>query len=330
LSYPDQSSVMDRLHDETHRDLRHIRERNMRVMGKIWSVARRDLQGSIMQTYRQISPSGRWNYAALVLRGMEHLRMNIRRAMMQFHASSTGSMREMLKKVKRVSVLRHAWMLDQVTPESRKIKLPTHYIMHEAARFRSYTDWDTRWAGWCDAYSTALVSNIALGAINGSSITDAMDEVDATKAGSPSSSIFDSLARIMEYESMRQIAEGEDEIAGLNDDYIQTEVWKTRGDANVCDECADNEGATVEEADGDIPMHPWCKCFWQVVPKSYANLLRSGDSNDRALARQMEARGLVPTSMIIRDTEGNIKGKMIVNFTEWMGEQVHAITGRMS
>lgn len=315
------------MHDETHRALTDLSVRHIKKLAKTWASANRELQRAIFDSYRAVAPRGSWSLPLLRMSGIgDQLRMKIRSTMEAFHADSTYQMRFAFKHIRTASILRHGWLLDQITPHSRKIKLPP-IVMTEAVRLRTYADWDQRWSLWCDAYSSSLMNNLALNAINDGDIQSAMDETDATKAGSPAYSIYDSLVRIFEYEAVRNMAEGEDEIAQMNDDLVQTEVWRTRGDLNVCDECDLNDGLTVDEADGDIPLHPNCHCFWEIVPESYAKLLRSGSPDDQALAREMQVRGLVPNSMVIRDTEGNVMGKMIVDFADWVEGQSHSIMG---
>lgn len=45
--------------------------------------------------------------------------------------------------------------------------------------------------------------------------------------------------------------------------------WSTAGDDKVCAECGANEGKqfTIEEARGQIPKHPNCRCAWLPVEK---------------------------------------------------------------
>jgi hypothetical protein len=65
-----------------------------------------------------------------------------------------------------------------------------------------------------------------------------------------------------------------------------------------------------------------------LVPKSYADLLRSGDDSDWDLARDMDDNGLVPNSLVIRDSSGAIAGKTIVSFNSWTKKNGFAVTSR--
>jgi len=266
-----------------------------------------------------------------------HIHAGISRSLALFQAVSTAEMRRAFRVTKWQSILRHAWILDQLTPASRQVRLPRPPGLHEAAvskmamgfslKPEAPVAWDARWSAWMDAYRPAVMQNIRMGAINESTIEDAMDEVDATRIGSPSTTLDKAMVRIFDFESQAAVAEGEDDVVEENDDLVQQEVWKTRGDKLVCDDCDANEGETAETADGDIPLHPNCNCFWEVVPKSYAQLLRSGDEDDRALARMMQARGLVDISLTVRNDDGVIAGKAVVDFDGWTEGQPMVVEG---
>ena len=292
---------------------------------KAWDHCRRSLKLAVMDSYQISSHEGKWNLSRYKSSGSEaRLRMATHTILEQFRAISTHKMKEGFNDLFRHSTLRHAWILDQVTPESRRIKVPEKARLHEAAIRTVYTgnlvssDWADRWSGWIDAYKDAFLHNVSLGAMNESSVADAVDEVDATKANTPASTLANAMARIFEYEGVSSIVAGEQAITDLNEDLIEEEIWKTRGDDAVCDDCDQNEGKTIEEADGDIPLHPNCHCYWLMVPKEYADLLRSGNEDDNDLAEKMLARGLVPNSLVIRSEDGNIGAKAIVDFKDWV------------
>lgn len=324
MSYPRQSSVAVRLHDETNAALDALRAKAKAALRKIWMGTRSELRHVIFDAYQGAAPEGRWNLQAYRMSGAENMLMvRSRTILAQFHAISTAEMRRFFREARKMSALRHGWILDQLTPESRKVRMPQYANVREAGIIKKVTrvSWDQRWSEWVDSYHGALMTNIRMEAMNESLMADAMAEPDATKVSSPASGLENALFRIYEYETMAAISAGEDDIASLNDDLIEEEVWKTRGDAGVCDDCDANEGLTADEADGDVPLHPNCNCFWLMVPKSYAALLRSGDEEDQVLARLMQAKGTVPEAITIRDEDGNITAKALVDFHEWTREQ---------
>jgi hypothetical protein len=189
-------------------------------------------------------------------------------------------------------------------------------------------DWKSRWSSWVDLYNSALIGNVTMNAINKSDLGDAIAEVDATKANTPAFSIDDAMARIWEYEAMNQITEGLQDVTEINDD-SEVEIWRTRGDARVCEDCDENEGLSIDEADGVIPYHPNCNCYYQMVPKDFADLLADGNEDDRALAHWMDAKGVVPNAMLVRGADGRIAGKVIVDFQDWMEGAARSISGNV-
>lgn len=330
MSFPRQDSVVKRLQHESLADLEGVMDRQRNALRRTWGATRKSLKNLIRDAYKSAAPSGRWDIARYNMSGAaNYLRLALHGHLEQFRAASTVAMRGHFREIKGKSILRHAWVLDQVTPHSVKVKLPKMPAIRESAITRiSTVAWDTRWSQWVDSYAAALNNNLKMEAINESVLEDAEAEVDKTKVNTPSASIEDAMLRIYEYQSMDAWSAGEDAVVDENDDLVDTEVWKTRG-INVCDDCANNEGLTVEEADGDIPLHPSCFCYWLVVPESYARLLRSGDEADRALARLMQAKGIVPEALVIRNDQGNIAGKVIVDFKEWVDGVDRSISGRL-
>lgn len=325
MAYPQQPQVAASLHRATNKALDAMLFKTQRQLANTWMQTRRQLQADIVSAYRASrAGSGKWSLPAYRGGGHEaHLRRDIANVLARFRLNTTLIIRPALKGLLRESQLRHAWVLDQVTPESRRVKVPVRTAREAASMVQvvSKTSWNDRWTHWVDAYSDALSRNLAMNAMNESTISDAVDEVDATTVNTPKSTLDNALSRIFNYEAQMMIMAGEDDVVGLNDDLISTEVWKTRDDANVCDDCDFNEGLTVDESDGDIPLHPNCNCFWLMVPKSYARLLRSGNEDDQDLARQLQARGIAPEALVIRGEDGKIAGKAVVDFSAWKAGQ---------
>lgn len=327
MSYPDQLVRTKRLQKAVNASLDQIKQAHKaKLMGE-WKACRRDLIGAIAQAYKIAAPSGKWNsrtFRASGARGW--LRSLIQRRLVMFQASSVAMMRHSFKDIRRQSVLRHAWLLDQVTPDSKTVRLPDH-AMREASAPGDPEIWVDKVGQWVESYESALANNLSMHALNEGDLSGAVDEVDATRMNTPASTIENALSRLFDYQAAYDVAEGEDEIARLNDELITEEIWMTSGRANICDDCAGNEGKTVDEVDGDIPLHPNCGCFWEAHPKKYGDLLRSGTPEDRAAAEEMERRGTDGGALVIRGADGEIAAKVVVSFQEWMNSVPGVLTG---
>lgn len=327
MSYPKQSSVSKRLHKDVLRALDAYITRWQLRLTRIWNRTRSELRSAIRDAYVAVPGTNRWSLTTFRMSGAEErLNATVRGILARFRAETVVEIRQALKSIKWASSLRHAWMLDQLTPGTNTVKLPQKPEgLREAVQFVSGADWDERWSLWIDSYNQALMANLRHNAINSSPVEDAVDEIDATKMNTPSSTLDNAMRRLFEYSSVAATAAGEDDIVQMNGGLVEEEIWRTRGDMQACDECNDNEGLTVEETDGDIPLHPDCHCYWEVVPKSFAKLLRSGDEQDMALAELMQSRGLAPESMIVRNDNGEIAGRVMVTFERWMNGMEKAV-----
>lgn len=327
-----QGVLIDSLQKKIVHELDVLEQKHERVLLSLWRQARLRLIGSIMVNYREHFGRGRWDLPKArhsgALYKIEHA---LRSILDEFKRDSIHTVRTALNRIHRTSTLKHAWLLDQMTPDSYRVSLPAKPPLYEAA-VPSPEDaaalFPNRWGAWIDAYESSLVHNLNLNLINEGSMADAADEVDASRPGTPSAGLWDALVRVYNDLAVGAQAQGIQDIGDANPDGMQ-EVWQTREDARVCDDCDPNLGLTEEEADGSIPQHPNCRCYWRMVPTAYADLLRSGDADSQALADAMDAENLVPDSLVIRDGEtGDVVGKLIVTFDEWMQGKGLAITGQ--
>ena len=57
-------------------------------------------------------------------------------------------------------------------------------------------------------------------------------------------------------------------------------------------------------------------------------LLSSGDEDDRDLAKFLDAQGYVPGSMVIRGLTGEVEAYGVVDFWNWVDNNVRAIVGQ--
>lgn len=303
-------------------------------LAKLWQHAERQLGAAIMQAYHWSSARQRkwvWNLGDFRASGAQsQLSQDVRGILEQFQAEGVPLARKGFNAVYQESMLRHAWILDQVTPRSQPVRIPHDKKMHEAAvevyspATKSGSEWVERWGAWSDAWQSALMHNLTLGAMNKSSAQDAVAEIDATRANTPAYNLWDAISRIHDYESVVAASMGAADLADLNGDMVDEEIWKTRGDLRVCDDCDENEGEPIDET-GFPPLHPNCNCFPLIVPREYAELLRSGSDDDKALAAQAMDQGVVPNSLILRDMDGNIAGQTIVDFNKWTKDSGYAV-----
>jgi hypothetical protein len=290
-----------------------------------WTVTKQNLKSIVMQEYQRAFPNKNWNRNEAKAHGvMLRIDRGTRSILENFFSVLSDDFRKRKNHIYQESLLRYAWTMDQVTPESTKVRLPVQWTKARES-VQVYTgaeataQWMDRMGAWMGAYHSALQNNLELVAMNNASIQDAAAKVDSTKAGSPAYELGDALDRIIQVELWSEAMEAENDFYTENEENLGlVEVWKTRYGADVCDDCDANEGLTMEEAYGDIPLHPNCRCFWRVVPESFKALLERSDAESRALAYDMDARGLVPDSLVMRDADGGVVGKTIVSFNEWV------------
>ncbi len=324
MSYPRQGTTVDRLMKETLSSFDSHIDDASHSLDRFWEETKRHLKSNIMMEYHKSFGGADWTLAQAKSRGTLLRIDRITKILLQnFYALIENDFKARKQKIYKEAVKRYAWVADQTTPDALTIKIPYRLNMREAAvdvyaGEGAASNWTERMGLWLGSYHSSLQDNIALGALNGSSVMDAATEVDQTKAGTPAYFIDDALTKIVQVEMWMEAMSAEDDFYGANYENLGLiEVWKTRYGIDVCDDCDANEGLNPEEADGDIPLHPNCRCFWRVVPASFKELLMQGDEDSRKLAYEMDARGLVPDSLVVRDASGNIAAKTIISFDTW-------------
>lgn len=333
MSYPKQDSVARRLQEESLDALDAIRDKSWAKIERMWLDTRSLLRGFIMDTYRGYFGRERWNLPALKAGGGYHiLMMGIQHRIDMFKSDSLHESKTLLNTLYKESILRHAWVLDQTTPPSMKVRIPHRMRLFEARGAVNYytgaeatQQFAARWAAWTDGYASSLMTNIQMGALNESLMTDAADEVDATRVNTPSSGLLDALQRVFMFESALAQSRAIELVSQSNEEMDVEEIWETRRDVRVCEDCDANEGLPAEDADGDIPLHPNCNCYWRIVPAAWAELLRSGDDDAYKLAVDMDSKGLVPNTMAIRDSSGDIGAYTTVDFGGWLKDKFYAV-----
>lgn len=327
-----QGNVIERLEKETLRAFDKIVDAGLNKTNRSWENTKNEIKRTISDYYVGAFGSSTWNIVdATHSQVLTKIDLAVGVLLNRYHAESVGIVTRTLREIYREIALRHAWMIDQVTPPSYKAKLPPSPLLREAeGTYRgpdADTSWKVRWSAWSDAYRDALYQNLRLGALNESTVADARNEVEATRPGSPQSTMWDAFKRIMEHQTEVSFVMAAMDVVSANPDMGIEEVWQTRYYDRVCEICQSNQGLTREQADGDIPAHPNCGCYWRLVPKSWASLLRKGTDEEKAMARAMDAHGEVPNQMLVFNDDGKLVGSVVIKFEEWMGDHESAISG---
>lgn len=327
VSFPKQDSVLRRLHAQNIREVGKLAFRRKEEVMALWARASRLLKADIAAAYQGSAGRGeRWDLTAFQSSGNYH-RFAARSGsvLSDFLKRSTYKMNQSFAEIKALARRRQAWALAQVVPHPERI-VHGKAGLHEAKQPVPAGFADI-WAEKVAAYHSALVSNIRMSALQGSTLANAIAEVDATRVDTPAFTLDAALDRIWEYTAWEEMAGGMHQVVEDNEE-AEEEIWRTSGDLRVCDDCDSNEGLTIDEADGTVPLHPNCNCFYQLVPASFAALLRSGDEADRELAYEMDAEGIAPNAVVIRGEDGNIKGRAVVDFSDWEEANGLAVAGQ--
>lgn len=329
-----QQKTVERLELEAMRAIDKIAAHGLRDTQRAWDTAKSRMKEVISGIYLGQFQRSTWNIVdATRYQTLNAIDMRVGSVLADYQDISVKIVSRTLREIYREAVLRQAWILDQTTPPNIRVNLPRSPIFFESARDYmgpdNDTSWKVRWSAWLDAYRDNLYQNLRLGSMNESTVGDARDEVDATRPGSPRSDMWDSFRRIVEHQVEVTNAAAAGDVVGANPDLGIEEIWQTRYYARVCEICQSNAGLTRDEADGDIPAHPNCGCYWRLVPKSWASLLRNGSDKDKSLAKAMDAHGEVPNAMLVFNDDGNLVGSVIVKFNDWVQNSDQSIKGAL-
>lgn len=332
MSYPRQSSTLARLEEETRKAGRDQEDASIARMRQEWDKTKDAIRAVILSEYHRGHGGQPWTLgqAGQTLERMGHFTMN---HLIGFHNEALRLIRDSIREAYRHEALRQVWMLDMVTPASYKPKLPRK-VLQEAARPGQGVKWEQALGEWLRAYAANLGTNLRLEALHEGSITDAADEVDAAKVdGFDPGYKFSSAITDQVLLAQR---EARSDVADENDDLVAEEIFQTMEDGGVCPDCDSQDGKRLE----DVEMLPHvygfnCRCFERIVPRSFAELLRNGSDDEKQAALDMDARGLVPDAMAIKDpdsgllpSEQKLKAHIIVSFDQWMGQEGLSISGR--
>ena len=301
---------------------------NKELLG-MWSAAVSDIRASILDIYRQDFGKDTWDLVGAHSRGtLSRISAASADRLGAFKAQAGKHVADKLSYIHNQERLRALWMIDQVTPDSF---LPKHpFKPAREAKADNPRDakatWQQAFGTWIDTYHTSLSSNLKLETLHEGDIHDAADEAAATRIGGYEPAY--KFRSMFATQAIQEEADARRAIFDANEDIEEDEIWQTMEDTIVCAICDDYDGKPVSEVPDEAPAHFNCRCYTRFVPKAWAAMLRSGSEEDKQLARDMDAAGLVPDNMAIRSQKtGELIGRAVISFDDWLPERGQSITG---
>ena len=327
-----QADVVAQIEARVRVTMRRMEEDAAKRLQLLWDSTAEAMRGVILSEYHRDFRNEPWTLAQAQARGtLLRIEKRTKSIMRTFAASAIDLVRQAKRETWQEEALRAMYMLDITTPKHVAIKAPAPRAFREAGGIlQSMTGapakagWNERFAAWADAYGSQLNLNLKLGSLNQSAPADAADEVAATRPGSPAVSFNQIIDRILRVEVIDAEARAREDVKDANPEVVAVEIWQAMADGRVCPLCESQDGQAREDCTEEIPAHPLCRCFYRLVPKDWADLMRSGDKD---FARKLDSAGLVPDAMVIFDGAGQPAAAITVDFTAWrdgMPQQVVA------
>lgn len=333
-----QADVLGSLELRVRAEMRAMEEADARRLRDLWEKAQDAMRGAILTEYHHDFKAERWTLLAARQRGtllrIERRTKELTRA---FVAAAVDLIRTSKRDVWREETLRALWVIDMTTPRHISVKVPpfkrapateaapskgvAQGVSGEAARVL----WRDRFSTWADAYHQTLNQNLKLGAMNASAADQAADEVEVSRPGSPAVSFGQIIDRILRLEVISSEVAARDQVYDANQDMLADEIWQTMTDGRVCDLCDSQNGLSRADVTVDMPAHPICRCFYRLVPKDWAELMRGADKD---FARQLDVARLVPDAMVLFDDAGRPRAAVVVDFTSWRSGMDQAVMVR--
>lgn len=325
MSHHHQANVLARLESETRRAVRRLEDSCSHGLTRLWDACKSDLEAVVISMYRRDFGRDNWDVVAATNRNtLHHIAAKSYDRLVTFRDDALAHISAGLEQVRHEEMLRALWMLDQVTVPSYTPRLPM-VARESGPRPQDYkAAWDTVLNHWLEAYNQSFSANLRLNALAEGSAMDAADEVTATKIdnfdpGFKLMSLFQTEA-IQAQDSMREA------VRWANADAVAEEVFLTLEDERVCPECDALDGKPIKERP---PLHFCCRCFTSLVPKTWADQLASGDDDEKAAALLAEDRGLIPSAMVIRGSDGELQGSVAITFSDWKKNKAPYVSGKV-
>jgi len=324
MKFQDQKTLILKMERETRKAMRALEDKHAAALLKLWRHAKRDLEMMVMHVYRRDFGRGTWDIVGATQRDtLNHIHLQAARILVKFRDDAFAHVRAALRDIRREETLRHAWMLDQLTPPSFKPRLPAKTMESDGPRDYKAT-WLQALDNWIASYHDALTANMRLEALHEGSLHDAADEIDATKIGGtdPENKFYS----LFSTEAIRTQDDARAEFGDENGEISAGEVFLTLEDDRVCPICDEYDGQPVDDVERP-PVHFNCRCYTSIVPRTWADLLANGTPEEQQAALDMEDRGLVPSAMAVRGAHGELVGTVSVMFNAWKKNQEPFVRG---
>ena len=314
-----QTQTLAKMEAETRKDMRRFENDGNTQFLIMWAATRKDIKAAIVREYMQDFGSGTWDIATANSKGtLGRIEKSINEHLTVFYSQSHNFIKTVLSMVHHLEVMRALWMLDQTTPPHIKPVYPNRPSAH-AHEAMTPADYKATWpqvlSAWVQSYKDALLGGLRMEILHEGSVQDAAAEVDSAKIDN-----FDPAYKFESFFSTQAIqteAQARRYVADENPEVVMDEIWQAMEDSRDCETCDEYNGKRRDEIDEEPPQHFNCRCYWRLVPHDWANLLVSGDADAIATARQMDAEGMVPDAMSIRDEQGKLAAHLVVDFPTW-------------
>ena len=326
--YPKQLSTLSKLEDNTRSWIRkNIENRAADRMAQEWSTTRSQIRDHISSFWKRYSLRGQSLSSAKYGIELHMVRNDFRKSLETF----TGNARQLITVARNQayanSYLRSAWMLDQVTPPNIEVKFD-HTVLHRlkesdyrivkrnVSRLREADDKkdaikkitpEDRASAFVTAYETSLWSTFMLGLMSGRDEGQLRSAAGNEPVSYPAQRMENYLDTLIHASVIQEVEDGVEDLGDENDDIIDDWIWQSREDGSVCEDCAANDQQRRSEVDDDIPLHPWCRCYWRLVPKGWDSLY------DRDIPGQ-------EGSMVVMGPDGRPAAFLTVAFDQWIAK----------
>lgn len=312
-----QGRVLEKLELETRRDLRRLEDACSTHLLGLWATAKADIQDAVAREYRLGFGRQPWTLPEAEHKGtLARIASTARERLARFEHEAKDYMRSAFERIYREEAARALWMLDVLTPPSHYPR-PPRRSPREADAPRDYrAGWDDALGAWIASYQDTLRANLRLEALNEGDAADAVDEVDATQVGGQDPAR--KISTLFANQAIQAQAQAQADVLDANEDDVAEEIWMTMEDARVCDVCDEYDGKPIEEVPDEIPAHFNCHCYTRIVPRAWAEMLRSGSPAEKEAALRMDDAGLVPDAMAILNDRGDLVGHFTIEFSDWV------------